>query len=378
MKFRQTRFWLFAELTDQLEYGVHIYGSPQTQPDFLMAASLYLPETVERSIVHDGSGVAPAVKTDDGGWDTRPHLERIVHVTQDVLTAWAEILDEPGAPAASARMMYLVNQSSASVLTKLAKADRVAKLGPLYSGGWHETDGRVQGYFEVGSGIPSRWEDAIIQGPHISVANPFAKEPKTVVNSNNDWLELDIEAMAQDFVPRTNYKREVLDSSFEESYGSWSRPKSVPILTSKTFRLAIREYVSLIGERTLQPAMIPPGSTHVNVLNSYGFGDAEKLPALATIGASLAGLLADFRVRIMGNGHIYRATFGQLPQLVGHPLQNELLARFVRLNALSQSYHELWTACYSPSWMRVIPVVAPLGQRQAMRSCPRRGITDHR
>ena len=43
--------------------------------DFLMASSLYHPDTVERSLKHDGSGDEPGLKDPDGNWDLRPHRE---------------------------------------------------------------------------------------------------------------------------------------------------------------------------------------------------------------------------------------------------------------------------------------------------------------
>ena len=50
-----------------------------------MASWLYHPDTVARSLVHDGSGPEPGLKDADGNWDLRPHRSRIITVTDETL-----------------------------------------------------------------------------------------------------------------------------------------------------------------------------------------------------------------------------------------------------------------------------------------------------
>jgi hypothetical protein len=58
------RHWQFInelmlyDIDHHVRYGVHVYGSP-TVTKFMMASSLYHPDTVERSLKHDGSGDEP-------------------------------------------------------------------------------------------------------------------------------------------------------------------------------------------------------------------------------------------------------------------------------------------------------------------------------
>ena len=83
---------LFKEISDTREYGVHVYGSKQESPEFLQAAFLYHPSVVDRSLVHDGSGEVPGRKLAQGGWDLRPHAERLVHVDCERLESWALLM----------------------------------------------------------------------------------------------------------------------------------------------------------------------------------------------------------------------------------------------------------------------------------------------
>ncbi|PJI52718.1 restriction endonuclease subunit M, partial [Methylobacterium radiotolerans] len=103
------------EIHHLVSYGVHVYGPRREAPSFKMAASLYHPDTVARSLVHDGSGEVPGLKDDEGNWDQRPHRERIIDVDETVLAVWADILDEPGASPIQARMVYPVNRVSSRV-----------------------------------------------------------------------------------------------------------------------------------------------------------------------------------------------------------------------------------------------------------------------
>src|SRR5699024_6114163 len=209
---RLRRHWQFInelklyEIHHLVSYGVHVYGSPRDEPEFIMAASLYHPNTVDRSFHHEGGTDVPGLKDDEGNWDTRPHPERIIEVDTDVLKVWGDVQVEPGTLPVHARMVYPVNNASVKVLEKLRQSPRVRELGLQYSPGWHETADRKRGYFEIGSKINNSWENVILQGPHFTVANPFSKQPNPTMRNNLDWTEIDLESLPEEFVPRTSYQ----------------------------------------------------------------------------------------------------------------------------------------------------------------------------
>ena len=102
-------------------------------------------------------------------------------------------------------MVYPVNRASMSVLEKLSKAPRVRELGcsTRLAGTRRRPEeglfrGRLQGQ--------RSWDDVILQGPHFTVANPFAKQPNPTMKNNLDWTEIDLEALPADFIPRTSYQ----------------------------------------------------------------------------------------------------------------------------------------------------------------------------
>ena len=117
------------------------------------ATSLYHPDTVERSLRHDGTGPEPGFKDPDGNWDLRPHAGRIVTSTDETL---AHLARGPRrrlrCPIRQTRMVYTVNRAVAEVLDQPGPATprRVARAGVLP--GWDEKIDRKKGFFESALG----------------------------------------------------------------------------------------------------------------------------------------------------------------------------------------------------------------------------------
>lgn len=365
---RLRRHWQFInelslfEIHHLVAYGVHVYGAQQEAPRFQMAASLYHPDTVVRSLEHEGGTEIPGLKTAEGKWDTRPHPERIVNVDLDVLKVWADILDEPGTSPLHARMVYPVNRASMSVLEKLSKAPRVRELGLSHTSGWHETNGRKAGYFDVGSKTNALWDDVILQGPHFSVANPFAKQPNASMKHNLDWVDIDLEALPPDFIPRTNYQRlgtRGRASKYESAYSQWKKRDGTAVSSSRFKRIAISEYVgSVTGNRTLQPALIPEGATHINAVNSYGFPDDEHDFELGLVGAALSSIPIDFWVRLIGSGHIYRDTVMNLPLDATNAVVPAMSRRFLQLSPLGLANDTKFVRLGTYRWQLLVEIDA--------------------
>ena len=107
-------------------------GQPR-DPLFLNAASLYHPDTVVRSLIHDGSGPEPGLKDPDGNWDLRPHRNRIIDVTDEVLATWKNVLESIESPIRQTRMVYTVNRSVENVLQKLSTTPRISEVFSVVS-----------------------------------------------------------------------------------------------------------------------------------------------------------------------------------------------------------------------------------------------------
>ncbi|MHA6524713.1 class I SAM-dependent DNA methyltransferase [Tessaracoccus sp. G1721] len=251
---------LFDEVQDQKVFSVNVYSQHQ-EPSFLNASGIYHPEVVTRSLTQDGTGAEPGFKH-EGLWDRRPHQSRIQRVDESVLELWRDVLEESDVPIRTTRMLYSVNRSSAGVLAHLALSSRVSRLGLRFSSGWHEKMDRQKGRFVQDWGL-AHWNEAILQGPHLFVGNPFYKSPNSTMLHQQDWSSVDLEALLSAALPVTAYKPAGRQSDYDAAYGAWDG-----ILVRDLFRVAWRCMAANTGERTLVAALIPPGATHVDGIYS--------------------------------------------------------------------------------------------------------------
>lgn len=339
---------LFSEIDHHNHYSVNIYSSHCDSVAFDHAISLYHPDMVNRSRLHDGSGPEPGLKDDDGRWDQRPHQGRITRTTEAVLATWHAALEEPKTPVIQTRMVYAVNRASATVLDKLSKASRVGTIGLRFSSGWHETADRKKGHFDTEWGTPNSWDDVILQGPHLFVGTPLYKTPNKTMLHNQDWSETDFERLAPDSVPVTTYKPIGDRYLYDCNYTDWG-DEDDPEPARDHYRIAWRKMAANTGARTFISAIIPPGSSHIDGLLSAGT-HIGRLQALATVAAFTTSLIHDFTVRAAPRSNIRSTTVERLPIALDHPLSNALILRTLRLNTVTDAYSELWAACWSHSY----------------------------
>ena len=76
--------FLFDDVDHHTEFGVNVYASAR-DPEFLQAVNLLAPATLDRSLDHDGTGDTPGIQFPEGGWDLRPHRDRVVTVDSGTL-----------------------------------------------------------------------------------------------------------------------------------------------------------------------------------------------------------------------------------------------------------------------------------------------------
>lgn len=347
---RLRRHWQFLnslflfEVHDQVSYGIHVYGSGQA-PGFLMATNLYHPETVAGSLRHDGSGPEPGLKTDEGKWDLRPHRTRITHVDRDRLASWHALLEDEATPVMRTRMVYAVNQATADVLAKLSHAPRLGELGLEFSPGWHEKNDRTKGYFDVEWGPVESWDYAILQGPHIFVGNPFYKSPNPTMLHNQDWSPIDLEALAPDAMPVTSYKPTAPKATYNAGYSHWGANR---IPARDQFRVAWRKMAANTGERTLISAIVPPGTAHIDGVQTVGLRDVAASKVLG-MAATMSALVNDAYVRAAPMANIRYQTIARLA-MRDTELAGELHLRTARLSLLTSAYALLWGESFADRW----------------------------
>lgn len=343
----------FYELQHQKTYGVNVYGRPHPVR-FLQATSLYHPDTVERSLRHDGSGEEPGFKDPaTGTWDLRPHRSRIIEVTEDVLQVWHAILEDDSTPVAETRMVYTVNTAAADVLRQLSHQPRIGSLDLQFSRGWDESIDRKKGYFVSRWGRPDSWDDVILQGPHLYVATPFYKSPNSTMKHQQDWSATDFETLPPDAIPVTSYKPAGDAARYAADYTHWDGQPARDF-----YRVAWRAMAANTGERTLIPALVPPGAVHVDAVMSAGLPRGASHLLCITSGL-LSSILGDFSVRSAPKAHIRQPVVNRLPTIADEALGSELLLRTLRLNCMTDAYADLWQDVYEPAFASDAWIIGP-------------------
>jgi len=352
------RHWQFInelslfEIKDNKRYGVHIYGADQ-EPSFLHATSLYHPDTVLRSLMHDGSGEEPGFKDPHTGtWDLRPHAARIETIDKSTLKTWRTVTESDNRH--STPMVSTVNSAASRTLTTLATQPRIGSLNLKFSRGWDESIDRQKGRFTKEWGATS-WSDAILQGPHLYVSTPLYKQPNESMLHNQDWTSTDLEALPANAQPITQYKSAGDRTTYDRLYTHWDNVSS-----TNFYRVAWRQMAANTGERTLIPTIIPPGPTYVFTIHSAATS-VRNTPILA---ASASSLLADFMIRSSPKAHILPPSFSRIPTLDSrHHLVSSIALRSLRLNCLTDAYADLWAECWDESFLADSPILERYDER---------------
>ena len=196
---------LFEDIGNVVSYGIHIYGSPRS-PQFLQICSLISPSTADGSIAGATDGEIPGIQYPWGGWDFRPHSSRVTVVDLAVLADWCDLFDPPGTQQDEARLLRPLTREHVQIISSLARRQpRLSDLGYRWTRCFDEDKARKDGYIEWRTEYPVRWEDVVYQGPHFTVATPFAKQPNEHCRTKQDYSLWDLETLPPTPIPRTNH-----------------------------------------------------------------------------------------------------------------------------------------------------------------------------
>jgi hypothetical protein len=277
----------------------------------------------------------PAIKDDNGSWEIKGHPLRVIHVDTSTLRIMHQIR---GAQEAERAVPCLVSVHSRGILSAMAalcgnlKADfQTTKLN--YFEGLDEATCLMQGHLEKLTAFPNRNDMVILSGPHFHIANPNYQSPKAVYDNHRSYSSLDLSVIPVDYSPRTNFKEtETTESHLRDKLGNQYET------VSNAYRLCASRSIDPVGERTLQSCIIPPKVFHIDSCVSLTFANDEELILTA---AAWASILYDFFVKVIGKSDFRQDIISALPALkIQH--RAELLARYLALNSITDSYTHLW------------------------------------
>ncbi|SCF06411.1 hypothetical protein GA0070607_5085 [Micromonospora coriariae] len=324
--------WAFAApVSRTLQFSMNIYGAPGVI-SFVHASQLYGVTPLIGSFGHDGNGNLPGVKF-LGKWDCRPHRSRLLVVDEARLFEWRALLGLGEAQPEAVPLLYPISSGEQRAMDALSRVEvRLRDVDLWTSGGFHQKSARTAGIFREELSNPGRWAEVIVQGPHFGVATPIAKQPPNMGNADR---ATDIDSLSADAVPATKYVRACDSERFRASQDAWAgRPYS------DYYRMAWRRQIADNGERSLFAAILPPGPTHVDSVQSL----ASYRNVVTALNAGFwAALPLDYLLRITGRRDLREADARKMPYAdPAHPLAPDLLIRALRLNCITSAYAELW------------------------------------
>ncbi|TVL91036.1 hypothetical protein [Streptomyces sp. SAJ15] len=380
-------------------FGVHIYGT-EGEISFDSLSWLFTVDSLRLSAAAEDAGADPGVKY-DGDWDQRPHPKRVVRVTTGTLKRWRRLAGDE-APLEHTRLLTPVSTAEDPAIDALGMYPlRLGALYPDITPGYHESGAKKaqfgpdknQRLIDYNRGADGQedyhaeaWNDVILKGPQIGVANPMFKQPS---QGGGEVRGLDPRALADDAVPESEYRCVASRDAFlgeQDRWPDWERyerlrtsveeraqariqiaetrkiqPEEVEdeqvekfLLAkasypySEDYRVAWRRQIAPDTERALFAAIVPPGVAHVDQVNSMRLG---TLRGTALAAGFWAGLPLDYYLRTSGKGDMRVGTARTLPAPHhDHPLAPALLLRTLRLNALTTAYADLWAQLYDPKW----------------------------
>ncbi|OZY62369.1 Eco57I restriction-modification methylase domain-containing protein [Pseudomonas fragi] len=348
---------LFAEVDNHTRYSINIYGGQHLKATFFTVANLLDPGTLSRSWSHAGGGKIPAMKTEEGKWELAGHASRVIEVGDTLLSTFATLYDTPGTPALKARLPAVHSRELVSVLEKISYVPR--RIGDLHKSCftldmWNETNAQKDGTIRRRSigeqGFITDPGDFIFSGPHFYVGNPLNKTPRKVCDSNKAYDQLDLETLANDYMPRGNYLLAcgTTEYALRLPRVSWlevGEDEAKPV--TNYYRVIFRKMLSQSGERTLVASIAHPGAAHIDGCFSSAF---RRLTDVIAVGGLCMSIPFDFLTKTTGKGNFRAELFDTLPypECGGSPF----VLRVLVLSCLTTHYADLWIDCWQPAFQQ--------------------------
>ena len=335
-------------------FSLNVYDLEATS-SFVQVSNLLHPSTLTSSLHHDGHGPVPGIKNEENAWDLRGHKNRVLRIDEERLELFAKLYDEPGTPALEARLPVVHSEEILRVLEKFAAQPR--KLGDLKDEYFatvmfDETYAQRDGTIKRETRQPKHPGEWILQGPHFHVGTPFNKTPNEGCKSKGDYTAIDLTAIPDDFLPRTNYVPACDAEEYRRRTPKWrGRP------VTEFYRYANRRAISPTGERTLVPFVLPKEAGHIDGVLSV----AAKPQVVAELAAIASSVPMDFFVKSTGMSDVRANLARRLPF---PPASEKALVRLLRLVCCQQAYADLWKllpeSASTDHWTSEDPRLSPL------------------
>ena len=194
---------------------------------------------------------------------------------------------------------------------------------------WNETGAQNEGIIERKVQFPDANLQMIYSGPHIGVASPLFKTPRTKCVLKSDYDSIDITNIPDIYLSRSIY----IPLMYTDEY-----IKRAPVTPwgsyIESYKLLTRRMLNQSGERTLVPTIGIPGSGHIHTVFGLAFKDNKDLITAAGL---MASVVYDGYIKITGRSDVYFETLSNLPYFDNEYAKQVRLLSLL-LNCLTKRY----------------------------------------
>lgn len=336
---------LFPEVDHHTTFSLNVYGGP-LMVSFDTISNLYDAKSIAECYKVDATAMIPGIKDENGDWNVKGHLDRIIHVTKKELMVFAKLFDG-NEEWKRATLPALHASLYVSVLERFA--DYPSSVND-YSGNmitstmWNETNAQKDKTIKPNTHFPEQPLSLIYSGSHVQIANSLFKTSRRLCEKNSDFDNIDLTAISDNYLQRCKYD---IYCSVDDYT---SRIPDTPWGTKfdQHFRLASRAMLNQGGERTLTCAIIPKKVAHVHAVISLTFNNSVDTVLLAGCEASLP---FDFLVKCLGKSNLFISTIAIFPMLKGR-WQEDIVLHSLILNCVNKYYEELWIELFDITFIR--------------------------
>mgnify|MGYP002523754539 CR=1 FL=1 len=360
---------LFSEILHWVTFSTNVIGKRKENADFYSINNLYHPSTIDGCFVHDGHGLCGGLKTNDGSWNITPHKERIVRYDTNRLQLLSNVFED----GTTNDCTKLVSIHSCEILNILSKIEtfqtHVRDFKHIITECFHETGAPKAGIIVRDTHFPDIENyDMIYNGPHIYVANAYSKTPRTQCTvANRDYDTIDLSMMKKDFVPRSNYRRNISIEDIKDYIHGFlknANDKDSYENYLDYYKVGFRNMMSQSGERTLICAVLPRKTAHIHGVRSISFLNRTDTVDMAALCCSI---VMDFYMKTIGSDNLMPSRMQSFPLGVAPKYKSAIYSRTLLLNCLTVHYsdlwQEMWDAAYKQeTWSIADPRLKPFDQ----------------
>lgn len=349
----QNELRLFAEVHHHTVYGDQLLGPRRSSsPRFASLSNLFHPSTVDACFAHDGHGLCGGIKDENGNWNTKPHRDRIVTITDKELQVLSDTFED-GATGDCAKLVSLHSKEIINVLNKIEKySTHVSSKETIILECLHETGAVDDGTISRIVNVPKEDYELIYSGPHFYVGNPLYKTPRQNCVLNSDYDNISLSSIEEDYCQRSNYLRKMPLPQYCGLYKGFMCEQSndgKPVFENwlDYYKVGFRKMLSITGERSLICAVLQSKTAHINGVISIAFRNRYDTVDMAALCASI---VMDFYVKTVGASNLQGSRMQSFPLGVAPKYQSAIYSRTLLLNCLTVHYSDLWQDMWNEAY----------------------------